>query len=67
MIPEIGHFALIMALVIATVQMIFPIYGSFRNHYAFMSMARPAAQAQFVFVAIAFACLTYSFIINDWF
>ncbi len=66
MIPEIGHFALIMALVIAIVQVIFPIYGSFRNHYAFMAMARPAAQAQFLFVSIAFACLTYSFIIHDY-
>jgi len=66
MIPEIGHFALIMALVIAIVQVIFPIYGSFRNNYAFMAMARPAAQAQFVFVGIAFACLTYSFIMHDY-
>ena len=49
MLPEIGNFALIMALVIASMQMIFPIYGAQKGNVAMMSIARPAAIAQFVF------------------
>ncbi len=65
MIPEFGHFALILALLLALVQGILPLIGAARNQPAFMAIARPAAQGQFVFVAIAFACLAYSFINND--
>jgi len=65
MLPEIGNLALIMALVIAALQMIFPIYGAQRGHIAMMSVARPAAIAQFLFVAISFACLVTIFVTND--
>ncbi len=65
MIPEIGHFCLIVALCIAVVQAVVPLIGSYRSHSAWMAVARPAAQGQFVFVAIAFACLATSFLSND--
>jgi cytochrome c-type biogenesis protein CcmF len=65
MIPEIGHFALIVALCIAVVQAIVPMVGSLRGDTGWMALARPAAQGQFVFVAIAFACLAWSFVNND--
>ncbi len=65
MIPEIGHFALIVALLLAMVQGILPIVGAHRGNATLMSVARPAAQGQFVFVAIAFGCLAYSFLTND--
>ena len=65
MLPEIGNLALIMALVIASLQMIFPIYGAQRGNVAMMSIARPAAIAQFIFVAISFACLVYAFVTDD--
>ncbi len=65
MIPELGHFALILALTLALVQGTLPLIGAARNHAAFMGVARPAAQGQFVFVAIAFGCLAYSFLVND--
>ena len=65
MIPELGHFALIVALLLALVQGVLPLIGAHRGNAAFMAVARPAAQGQFVFVAIAFACLAYSFITND--
>jgi cytochrome c-type biogenesis protein CcmF len=65
MIPEIGHFALIVALCIAVVQAIVPMVGSLRGVTGWMALARPAAQGQFVFVAIAFACLAWSFVNND--
>jgi len=65
MIPELGHFALIVALCIAAVQALVPLVGSFRGDAAWMGLARPAAQGQFVFVAIAFGCLAWSFLSND--
>jgi cytochrome c-type biogenesis protein CcmF len=65
MIPELGHFALIVSLCIALVQAIVPLAGSFRGDTAWMAVARPAAQGQFVFVAIAFGCLAWSFVHND--
>ncbi len=65
MIPEIGHFALIVALGLALIQGTLPLIGAARGNGAWMAVARPAAQGQFVFVAIAFGCLTYAFINND--
>jgi cytochrome c-type biogenesis protein CcmF len=65
MIPEIGQFALILALVLALVQATLPLIGAARGIPQFVSLARPAAQAQFLFVATAFCCLAYSFITND--
>jgi cytochrome c-type biogenesis protein CcmF len=65
MIPELGHFALIVALCIAVVQALVPLAGSLRGDAAWMAVARPAAQGQFVFVAIAFGCLAWSFLRND--
>jgi cytochrome c-type biogenesis protein CcmF len=65
MIPELGHFALIVALCIALVQALIPLIGSYRGDSAWMSVARPAAQGQFVFVAVAFGCLAWSFVTND--
>src|SRR5216684_2539807 len=65
MIPEIGQFALILALVLALVQATLPLIGAARGIPQFVSLARPVAQAQFLFVATAFCCLGYSFITND--
>ncbi len=65
MIPELGHFALIVALLLALTQGILPIVGAHRGNAAFMAVARPAAQAQFAFVALAFGCLAYAFLTND--
>jgi cytochrome c-type biogenesis protein CcmF len=65
MIPEIGQFALILALMLALVQATLPLIGAARGIPQFVSLARPAAQAQFLFVATAFCCLAYSFITND--
>jgi cytochrome c-type biogenesis protein CcmF len=65
MIPEIGQFALILALMLALVQATLPLIGAARGIPQFVSLARPVAQAQFLFVATAFCCLAYSFITND--
>jgi len=65
MIPELGHFALILALTIALVQGTLPLIGAARRNPGFMAVARPAAQGQFFFVAFAFGCLAWSFYSND--
>ena len=65
MIPELGHFALIIALCIAGVQAVLPLIGAQRGNTTWMALARPAAQGQLVFVVIAFACLAWSFVSND--
>jgi cytochrome c-type biogenesis protein CcmF len=65
MIPEIGQFALVLALCVAATQAVLPLAGAARGDGEWMALARPAALAQFAFVAIAFGCLTYSFIAND--
>jgi len=65
MIPELGHFALIVALLTALVQGILPMLGAATRQPRLMALARPAARAQFVLVALAFACLAWSFVAND--
>ena len=65
MIPEIGHFALVLALSIAVCQGVMPIIGAHKNDAALMSVARPAALGQFVFVSISFGCLAWSFLQSD--
>jgi cytochrome c-type biogenesis protein CcmF len=65
MIPEVGHFALIIALCIAMAQAVLSLVGAWKGMPNLMAVARPAAQGQFVFVALAFACLAYAFLNND--
>lgn len=65
MIAELGHFALILALCLALVQTIFPLLGTIKGVPHWIAVAKPAASGQFVFVALAYACLTYAFIVND--
>jgi cytochrome c-type biogenesis protein CcmF len=65
MIPEIGHFALILALSLAACQGVMPLIGAHRGDEALMAVARPAAHGQFMFVVISFACLAWSFLNDD--
>ncbi len=65
MIPEIGQFALILALLMALTQATLPLIGAARGNRLWIAVAAPAGQAQFIFVAIAICCLGYSFITND--
>jgi cytochrome c-type biogenesis protein CcmF len=65
MLPEIGQFALIMALMLALVQATLPLIGAAKGIPQLVAMARPTAQAQFIFVTIAISILGYSFITND--
>ncbi len=65
MIPEIGQLALALALCLALAQASLGLAGAARGDGLWMAAVRPAAQGQFVFVAIAFGCLTYAFVAND--
>jgi cytochrome c-type biogenesis protein CcmF len=65
MIPEIGHFALILALCVAVVQASLPIYGAAVGSSTLMSVAKPAARGQFLLVLLAFCCLGYAFAAKD--
>jgi len=65
MIPEIGVFCLVLALLVAVVQGTLPMAGAHWGIDGWMRVARPAALGQFVFAGIAFACLAWSFLAND--
>ncbi|PID41971.1 MAG: heme lyase NrfEFG subunit NrfE [Proteobacteria bacterium] len=65
MLPELGHFALVIALVIAIVQAVVPLWGTFNNNVTLMSYARPMAAGQFVFLLLSFICLCYAFLTDD--
>src|SRR4026209_772356 len=65
MIPEIGQFALVIALLLALTQATLPLIGASRGNRTWIALAKPTGQAQFLFVTIAFGCLVYSFITND--
>src|SRR5450755_4024993 len=65
MIPELGHFALILALLVALVQGTLPMLGAAIGAPRLMALARPTARAQALLVALAFGCLAWSFVSND--
>ena len=62
---ELGHLALILALLVALVQGVLPLIGAQRGRAAWVALARPAAQTQFVLVALAFAALAQAFVTSD--
>src|SRR5438067_1696780 len=65
MITEIGHFALVLALCVAVLQASLPLYGAARGEAALIAWARPAALAQFLFIAIAFGALMHAYAVSD--
>jgi len=65
MTPELGHFALILALCVAAVQGVLPLAGAARGDARWIAVARPAARAQFLLVLFSFGCLAAAFVGND--
>jgi cytochrome c-type biogenesis protein CcmF len=65
MIPELGHYALTLALGLALIQATMPIVGARTNDAVLMSMASPLAVAHFIFVAIAFCALGECYVASD--
>jgi cytochrome c-type biogenesis protein CcmF len=64
-IPELGHFALWLALGTALMLGVLPLAGAARGRADWMAMARPLAAALTLLVLAAFASLTASFVRND--
>ena len=65
MIPELGHFALILAALVALILGTLPLIGAHRNDAAWVALARPAASGMAFLITFAFACLTQAFVAND--
>ncbi len=66
MIPELGHFALVAAGLIALIQCIVPLWGVYCRHSQWLAMGRSAAITQFLLVAFAFGALAWAFIAKDY-
>jgi cytochrome c-type biogenesis protein CcmF len=65
MIPELGQFALILALCMAVIQGFLPIIGAARSISGWVALAKPTAYGQLLFMGLAYASLTYSCITHD--
>lgn len=65
MFPEIGHFALFLALSLAVFQVYFPLRGAAEGNGDYMRLARYTAWGQFGLMALAMAALAYAFLNND--
>jgi cytochrome c-type biogenesis protein CcmF len=64
-IPEIGHYALVLSLFMALVQATVPLAGAARGNLAWMEVGRPAAVAQFALVLTGFLALMYAYVVSD--
>ncbi|KAA0686677.1 heme lyase CcmF/NrfE family subunit [Azospirillum brasilense] len=65
MIPELGHYALVLALFVALVQSGVPLVGAATGNAAWMGVARPAAVAQLLLVLVAYGALTWAHVVSD--
>ena len=65
MIPELGHFALILALAVALVQGTLPLVGASRGDLRLMSLGRTAALTQAFLVLLSFGALTQAYVTSD--
>ena len=65
MIAEIGHYALVLALALALLQSVLPVWGARARDAALMGLASPLALGQFVLVSLSFAALTHAYVTSD--
>lgn len=65
MVPEMGHFALALALALALVQSVLPLIGVAKKNLLWMGSTRATSVGQLLFVALAFASLMWSFVVSD--
>jgi cytochrome c-type biogenesis protein CcmF len=64
-IVELGHFALILAVLVAVLQMIVPAWGAHVRDERMMAVGEPAALCQFGLMVVAFGCLTHAYVTSD--
>ena len=65
MIPELGHYALVLALALGLVQSVAPVIGAHYRDTSLMRLADTTALMQFGFVALSFAALTTCYVTSD--
>jgi cytochrome c-type biogenesis protein CcmF len=65
MIPEVGHFALILGLCLSVTLAVLPAWGAWRGNVAAMALAPGLAMGLLVFIAISFTCLAIAFLQDD--
>ncbi|CAN0579173.1 unnamed protein product, partial [Ectocarpus sp. 12 AP-2014] len=65
MITELGHFALVLAFLVAIIQATVPLVGAAKRWPGWMAVAEPAASAQFFLTAFSFGALTWAFVTSD--
>lgn len=65
MIPEIGHYALILSFTLVFLLSVLPMYGVMRKNTLLIFLARPIANAQFMFMLVSFVCLGLAFVQDD--
>ena len=65
MLPELGHFALIIALFFASLQAVIPLVGASTARTQWMLMSRPLSWGQFFFLLISLLLLATSFVMDD--
>jgi cytochrome c-type biogenesis protein CcmF len=65
MTVELGHFALVLALMVALWQMLVPLYGAWKGNGLLMAQARMAAVLQFALIALSFLALTNAYLVSD--
>lgn len=65
MIPELGNFALMLALGLALAQATLPLAGAFTRNVLWMSLGRPLSAGIWVFLVLSFGCLAYAFLHDD--
>jgi cytochrome c-type biogenesis protein CcmF len=66
LIPEIGHFALTLALFVAIFQSVVPVAGASLHNARWMQTADATAKIQFILIGVAFGALMWSFIVGDY-
>ena len=65
MIVELGHFTLILAALVAVLQMVLPMFGAHKNNGALMASGITLSVAQLALVSFSFLALTYAFVVSD--
>ena len=65
MVPQLGYFSLVIAMVLATMLAIFPLWGAQRGNVQLMNSAPTLALGAFFFTLLSYLALTYSFVVND--
>jgi cytochrome c-type biogenesis protein CcmF len=65
MIPELGHYALVLALALGLIQSVVPVIGARRYDAVLMRLANSTALMQFAFVALSFLALIICYVTSD--